>query len=150
MKKPMLAAVLIALASPFMAASANAQFFAKAEDAVKYRQGAFQMIKAHFSALQPVIKGQVPYDKARVAAEVSVLDVLSTLPWVAFGPGTEGGGALEVVWSDTNGFKAAQDKFLASLKPLTVAAQAGDLDKLRAAFVKTGASCKACHDNFRK
>lgn len=150
MNKPFLAAAVLALTAPFIAGTASAQFFAKAEDAIKYRQGAFQMIKAHFSALQPVIKGQVPYDKARVAAEVSVLDVLSTLPWAAFGPGTEGGGALEVVWSDTNGFKAAQDKFLASLKPLTAAAQEGDLNKLRAAFVDTGASCKACHDNFRK
>jgi len=150
MKKPFLAAVVLALAAPFVTGTANAQFFAKAEDAIKYRQGAFQLIRAHFSALQPVVRGQVPYDKARVAADVSVLNVISTLPWAAFGPGTEGGGALEVVWSDTNGFKAAEDKFLASLKPLTAAAQEGDIDKLRTAFANTGASCKACHDNFRK
>lgn len=90
MKKSFLATAVFVLTAPFMAATASAQFFAKAEDAVKYRQGAFQMIKAHFVALQPVIKGQVPYDKARVAADVSVLDVISTLPWAAFGPGTEG------------------------------------------------------------
>lgn len=150
MKKSLLAAMVLAVTAPFITGTATAQFFAKAEDAIKYRQGAFQMIRAHFAALQPVVRGQVPYDKARVAADVSVLNVISTLPWQAFGPGTEGGGALEVIWSDTNGFKAAEDKFLASLKPLTAAAQEGNLDKLRAAFVETGASCKACHDSFRK
>jgi len=149
-KKSYLASVVLALAAPFVAGTANAQFFAKAEDAIKYRQGAFQMIKSHYGALQPVVRGQVPYDQAKVAAEVSVLDVIATLPWRAFGPGTEGGGALEDIWIDPEGFKAAQDKFLTSLKPLTAAAQEGNLDKLRAAFVETGASCKACHDSYRK
>lgn len=150
MKKSFLASALFVAMTPFIASTAQAQFFGKAEDAIKYRQGSFQVIKAHFSALQPVVKGQTPYDKAAVAAEVSVLDVVATLPWAAFGPGTEGGDASDDIWLDPEGFKSAQDKFLATLKPLTAAAQEGNLDKLRAAFVDTGSSCKACHDSYRK
>lgn len=150
MKKAALLSLTLALATPFAAMNVQAQAFPKSEDAIKYRQGAFQMIKAHFVALQPVVKGQVPYDKAKVAANVAVLDVLAKLPWAAFGPGTEDGDAKEDIWLDPEAFKAAQKKFLDSLAPLTAAANEGDLKKLRAAFAKTGATCKACHDNFRK
>ena len=149
MKKSLLASLTLALAAPLLAANVNAQAFAKGQDAIDYRQGAFQIMKAHFSALQPVVKGQVPYDKAMVEANVQILDQVSKLPWKAFGPGTEGGDALDDIWLDEEGFKAAQKKYLDSLGPLTAAAQEGSLDKLKAAFVKTGASCKACHDSFR-
>jgi hypothetical protein len=33
---------------------------------------------------------------------------------------------------------------------LNVAAKAGNIDALKAAFGPAAASCKACHDNFRK
>ena len=150
MKKSFFAAALLAIAGPFLATSAHAEFFAKKEDAIKYRQGAFQLIRAHFANLQPVVKGQVPYDKAAVAADVYVLDVVSRLPWVAFAKGTEGGGADAAIWKDPAGFVKAQERFQVSLKQLTVAADSGDLAKLRAAVGDTGASCKACHDAFRK
>jgi len=150
MKKSFFAAVLFAMAGPFLVTSAHAEFFAKKEDAIKYRQGAFQLIRAHFANLQPVARGQVPYDKAAVAADVYVLNVVSRLPWAAFAKGTEGGGARDDIWKDPAGFIKAQERLQASLKELTVAADSGDLAKLRAAVGNTGASCKACHDAFRK
>lgn len=149
MKKSLLASLTLALAAPLVAVNVNAQAFGKSQDAIDYRQGAFQIMKAHFGALQPVVKGQIPYDKDMVLANVQILDQVSKLPWKAFGPGTEGGDALDDIWLDEEGFKAAQKKYLDSLGPLTAAAQEGNLDKLKAAFVETGASCKACHDNFR-
>lgn len=150
MKKSFVGLVAAGCASLFaLTAAAQTVQFAKPEDAVKYRQGAFQLIRAHFSNLQPVVRGQVPYDKAAVAADVYVLDVVAKLPWAAFAEGTKGGAAKDNVWSDPAGFKKAQEAFLASLGPLTKAADEGDLDKLRAAFAKTGASCKACHDTYR-
>lgn len=149
MKKSLFVSLALAVSAPLFAVNAHAQAFPKAEDAVKYRQGAFQIIKAHFGALQPVVKGQVPYDKTAVEANVVVLDQVSKLPWKAFGAGTEGGGAKDDIWLDAEGFKAAQQKYLDTLGPLTAAAKEGSLDKLKAAFAKTGASCKACHDSFR-
>jgi cytochrome c556 len=149
MKKSLFASITLALAAPLVAMNVQAQAFGKAEDAVKYRQGTFQIIKAHFGALQPVVKGQVAFDQAAVLADVEILDQVSKLPWKAFGPGTEGGGARPDIWLDEDGFKAAQQKYLDSLGPLTAAAKAGNLDQLKKAFAATGASCKACHDSFR-
>lgn len=148
MKKVSLIAMGVVLALPLFAGSAQAQF-AKAEDAVKYRQSAFQLIASHFGRMQPVVKGQAPYDKAAIKANVDLLVTLSALPWPAFGNGMTGGGAKPEVWSDSVGFKKAAENYQASVAKLSAAADAGDLDKLRAAFGETGASCKACHDSYR-
>ena len=148
MKKVSLIAMGMALAVPMFAGSAHAQF-AKAEDAVKYRQSALQLMASHFGRMQPVVRGQAPYDKAAIKANVDLLVTLSALPWPAFGDGMTGGGAKPEVWSDAAGFKKAVENYQASVAKLSAAANAGDLDKLRAAFGETGASCKACHDSYR-
>ena len=54
------------------------------------------------------------------------------------------------IWSDAAGFKQKQQAFQDNIVKLSAAADAGDLDKLRAAFGDVGASCKACHDSYRK
>ncbi len=140
MRKLSILLVSGALLSPLWMSSASAQF-AKPEDAIKYRQSAFVVMASQFGRMQSTVKGQVPYDAAAT---------LSTLPWGAFGPGTQGkSNAKPEVWSDAAGFKAAQTKFEGAVVKLSAAADSGDLDKLRAAFGDVGASCKACHDAYR-
>jgi cytochrome c556 len=137
------------LASALWVGSAQAQF-AKPEDAVKYRQSALQLIASHFGRMQPVMKGQVPYDAAAIKANVELLKTLSVLPWAGFVVGSQAGtSAKPEVWSDAAGFKAAQSKFEGAVDKLAVAANSGDLDRVRAAFGDVGASCKACHDSYR-
>jgi len=138
--------LIAALCTPF---AAQAQF-AKGEDAIKYRQSAFQLMGSHFGRMQPVMKGQIPYDKAAIAANIAVLNEVSKLPWAAFGAGTEGGDAKDDIWLDPEAFKKAQDKLTISLKALTTASDAGNFDNLRVAYGEVGASCKACHKAFRK
>ena len=137
------------LASALWVSSAQAQF-AKPEDAVKYRQSALQLIASHFGRMQPVMKGQVPYDAAAIKANVELLKTLSVLPWAGFVEGSQAGtSAKPEVWSDAAGFKAAQSKFEGAVDKLAVAANSSDLDRVRSAFGDVGASCKACHDSYR-
>ena len=137
------------LASAVWAGSVHAQF-AKPEDAIKYRQSALQLIASHFGRMQPVIKGQSPYDAAAIKANVELLKTLSVLPWAGFVAGSQAGtSAKPEIWSDAAGFKAAQTKFEGAVDKLAVAANSGDLDRVRAAFGDVGASCKACHDSYR-
>lgn len=139
------AAGLIALSStPSMAQ------FAKAEDAVKYREAAMTLMGSHFGRMAPVAKKEAPYDKEKIKENVALLNVLAKLPWAAYGKGTEGGEAKAEVWSDAEGFKQAQEKFKTGLGKLTVAADAGDFDAFRVAFGEVGKSCKSCHDSYRK
>lgn len=149
MKKLSILLVSGALLSPLWMSTASAQF-AKPEDAIKYRQSALVVLASQFGRMQPTIKGQVPYDAAAIKANVALVQTLSTLPWSAFGSGTQGNSSAKPeVWSDAAGFKAAQIKFEGAVVKLSAAADAGDLDKLRAAFGDVGASCKACHDSYR-
>jgi cytochrome c556 len=149
MRKLSILLVSGALLSPLWMSSAHAQF-AKPEDAIKYRQSAFVVMASQFGRMQSTVKGQVPYDAAAIKANVALVKTLSTLPWGAFGPGTQGKSAAKPeVWSDAAGFKAAQTKFEGAVVKLSAAADSGDLDKLRAAFGDVGASCKACHDAYR-
>ena len=141
-----LAAVVAAAALP-----AAAQF-AKPEDAVKYRKAALTVIGAHFSRVGAMASGRVPFD-AKVAAEnVEVVAELAKLPWSAFGEGTDKGEtrAKPEIWKEAGKFKEAADKFQAETVKLQAAAKTGNLDAIKTAFAATGASCKACHDNFRK
>ena len=149
MRKLSILLVSGALLSPLWMSSASAQF-AKPEDAIKYRQSAFVVMASQFGRMQSTVKGQVPYDAAAIKANVALVKTLSTLPWGAFGPGTQGkSNAKPEVWSDAAGFKAAQTKFEGAVVKLSAAADSGDLYKLRAAFGDVGASCKACHDAYR-
>lgn len=145
-----LIAVTCSLAGSLWAGSAHAQF-AKPEDAVKYRQSAFTLMGSHMGRMQPVIKGQAPYDAAAIKANVAILKTLSGLPWAGFTADSKSvsSSAKPDVWSDAAGFKAAQDKFNGAMTKLVAAADSGDLEKLRAAYGDVGASCKACHDTFR-
>jgi cytochrome c556 len=145
-------AMSLILAAVVAAALPAAAQFAKPEDAVKYRKASFTVIGAHFSRVGAMASGRVPFD-AKVAAEnVEVVAELAKLPWSAFGEGTDKGEtrAKPEIWKEAGKFKEAADKFQAETVKLQAAAKTGNLDAIKTAFAATGATCKSCHDNFRK
>ena len=140
------ASMVLTLALP-----AQAQF-AKPEDAIKYRKASFTVMSAHFGRLGAMASGRAPYDAKAAADNADTVSALAKLPWAAFGEGTDKGEtrAKPEIWKESAKFKEASDKMQAEIVKLNVAAKAGNLDALKAAFGPAGASCKACHDNFRK
>ena len=128
---------------------ANAQF-KKPEDAIKYRQNVFNVMANSFGKIGAVVKGEAPFNKDEVAKNAAVVAMLSTLPWQAFGPGTEGGNALPAIWSDNAKFKSAGEKMQVAVANLNTAAQSGDQEAIKKAFGAAGATCKGCHDDFKK
>ena len=149
MKKIKLLLLALTIAAPLFAQTAQAQF-AKPEDAIKYRQSAFTVMANSFGKIGAVVKGEAPYNKDEVAKNAAVVAMISTLPWQAFGAGTEGGKAQSDIWSDGAKFKAAADKMQVAVANLNTAAQSGDLESIKKAFGAAGQNCKACHDDFRK
>jgi cytochrome c556 len=131
------------------AGTAVAQF-QKPEDAIKYRQSVFTVLGNSFGKIGAVVKGEAPYNKDDVAKNVAIVAMMSTLPWQAFGAGTEGGKAQPAIWSDSAKFKAASEKMQLAVVDLNKAAQSGDLESIKKAFGATGQTCKGCHDDFRK
>lgn len=124
--------------------------FQKPEDAIKYRQSVFTVMANLFGKIGAVVKGEAPYNKDEVAKNAAVIATLSSLPWQAFGPGTEGGKAQSEVWSDSAKFKAASEKMQLAVADLNKVAQSGDLENIKKAFGAASQTCKGCHDDFKK
>ena len=144
--------VILAAIAPALVAGTGIAYaqFKKPEDAIKYRQSAFTVMANSFGKIGAVVKGEAPFNKDEVAKNAAVVAMISSLPWQAFGPGTEGGKAQSIVWSDNAKFKAASEKMQLAVADLNKAAQSGDLESIKKAFGTAGASCKNCHDDFKK
>ena len=144
--------LILASTATVLAIGAGVAFaqFQKPEDAIKYRQSAFTVMGNSFGKIAAVVKGEAPYNKDEVAKNAAIVATLSSLPWQAFGPGTEGGKAQPAVWSDNAKFKAAADKMQVAVANLNTAAQSGDLESIKKAFGAAGQTCKGCHDDFKK
>jgi cytochrome c556 len=141
---------LIAAAVLTMAAfSAQAQF-AKPEDAIKYRQSVLTVQARAFGAINAMNKGDVPFNAAAAQANAHIISTLSTLPWAAFGAGTENAKTKPEIWSDAAGFKVSSDKYVAAASALETAAKSGNADQVKTAWGALAGTCKQCHDAYRK
>ena len=145
-------ACLTLAAGLFAALPASAQTFAKAEDAIKYRQGALFVIGQHFGRIGAMANGRVPFDAKAAQENADTVAALAALPWAGFGPGTDKGAPTKAkpgVWTEQAKFQEHADKFQAEAAKLAAAAKTGSLDNLKAAFGPAANSCKACHDAYR-
>ena len=141
----------IAAAACALAAPASAQF-AKPEDAVKYRQSALFVMAQHFGRVGAMASGRAPYD-AKVATEnAEIVAEMAKLPWAGFGPGTDkiSQRAKPEIWTEQAKFKEHNEKLVAETGKLLAAAKTNNLDNLKTAFGSTAATCKGCHDVYRK
>ena len=143
-----IAALALAAVAATLSAPAAAQF-AKAEDAIKYRQGALFVMGQHFGRLGAMAQGKIPFDAKAAQDNAEVVLNMSKLPWAGFGPGTEGGKAKPAIWKEQAKYKEHADKFEAEAVKLAAAAKTGNLDNLKAAFGDAAGTCKACHDAYR-
>ena len=149
MKKLLPTAALLLAAT--LAAPAHAQF-AKAEDAINYRQSAFAVLGHHFGRLGAMANGKMPYDAKVAAADGDIIAAVSALPFTGFVPGTEKGHGTKVrpeAWKELPKVKEMEQKMITEVGKVSVAAKSGNLDQLKAAFGPASQTCKACHDNYR-
>jgi cytochrome c556 len=141
-----LAAVVSTLSLPAMAQ------FQKPEDAIKYRKSVMTVQAAHFGRIGAMVNGRVPYDAKVVADNAAIVETMSKLPWVAFGPGTDKGEtrALPAIWTEQAKFKEGADKMQSEVAKLSAASKTGNLDAVKTAFGAVLTTCKACHDDFQQ
>jgi len=140
-----------ALLSAATALPAAAQF-AKPEDAIKYRKGAFTVMAVHFGRVAAMANGKIPFDAKVAADSAEIATFMSKLPYAGFIEGSDKGEtrAEPKIWAEMDKFKAAAAKMQEEMAKLNVAAKSGNLDAIKVAAGETGKSCKACHDNYRK
>ena len=134
-----------------LSAAAQAQF-QKPEDAIKYRQSAFTLMGTHFGRIAAMAQGKLPYDAKAVEFNANVLATVVSLPYTAFGEGTDLGNtkAKPEIWKEMPKFKEAAETMQNAVAKLNAAAKGGNMDQVKAAVGDVGKSCKACHDNYRE
>jgi cytochrome c556 len=150
MKKLALSLAGAAFAAGALFAVPAAAQFAKVEDAIKYRKAAFTIMGANMGRLSAMARGDRPFDAAVAQASARTVDMAGHLPWEAFVPNSAAGDTRLKPEGLANAadFKAAADKMQAETAKLVTAS--ASLDTLRTQLGAVGASCKACHDKFRK
>ena len=149
MKRSTLAALVLAATGYLTALPASAQF-AKAEDAIKYRQSAFTLLTTHMGRLGAMARGDVPFDAAAAQASARVVEVVSHLPWDAFPPGSNTGAAKVKgdPWKDAANFSKLQAELKAQTAKLPDAV--ATLDGLKGQVGATSRACRNCHEQYRE
>ena len=132
------------------AAMAQTQTLASPDEAIKFRQATFKELQQNFKVIADMANGRASFDAAKADSSAARAAELIRQPWAGFGPGTEGGKAQPLVWQEQDQFKAGAARAEEEVGKLAAAAKTGNLDAIKTAVRAAGASCKACHDDFRK
>ncbi len=121
------------------------------EDAIKYRQAAFTMVKGNFGPMGAMVKGERPFDAAAFAKFAENFAVLAKMSDDGFIDGSDMGDtkAKPEVWEKRAEFDAKMKKFQELADKLAVAAKSGDLGAIKPQFGAAAKTCKACHDDFK-
>jgi cytochrome c556 len=141
----------LCLVGAMLSMPAAAQFQTP-ESAIKYRQGAFSVMAAHFARISMMSQGIQPFDAKAAAENADLVASLAKLPFTAFSPGSDKGvpnRATAAIWKESDKFKIASDRMIENVSKLQVATKSGDIEAIKAATGALGRTCKACHDDFR-
>lgn len=148
--KPLFAAIAAtAIALP---AIAQAQSI---ENAIAARQGQFQIMLLSLQTVGGMARGNVPYDAeaAQVAADnlvsVSMLHPGPFWPEGSDNMSVEGTRALPAIWDNLDDVVSIWEDFGAAAEGLQAVAGDGQA-ALGPALGQVGATCNACHDNYRE
>ena len=152
MRKIVIAAVLAALAG-----SALAQQSLKPEEMIKLRKAGYGFMSWNMGKIKANLDGS--FNKEQTAAAANAVAAIANSGMGAlFGPGTDKDVGDQKTRAKPELFMPQNQDKLRELamnlgreaNELARVAAAGDAAAIRTQFGKTGATCKACHDEFRR
>ncbi len=117
-----------------------------------YRQSWFAMLGMNFGPIGAMLKGEMPWDEARLQMFANDMAALTSMDVSrAFPPGSDKGTtrAKPEIWSDMDDFKAKLDDLKTAVAQLQAAAGSGDKQAIATAVGATGKACKSCHDEYK-
>lgn len=118
---------------------------------IEDRQAGMKQVGKAMGGFAAIAKGEAAYDAAVVKTNADSMLEGWKKAFANFTPGSEKGPpetyAKAEIWSDPEGFKAAQD---AALKALDAMAATSDEAGFKTALAGLGEGCKGCHTKFRR
>lgn len=119
--------------------------------AIAERKAAMKAVGGAAKAVGDIIKGDQPFDQAKVAAAYKTMEENFIKVKALFPDDSKTGGdttSLPAIWEKKADFLAKLDKAAADVK--TAAAAATDLEALKGAQKNVGANCGGCHKDYRE
>jgi cytochrome c556 len=145
MKKSAIAALLLAV----IALPALPQQM-KAENQVKYRRAAYQLMNLNFGSLDAMAENKKPFNRDEAARNAEFVALLASVPKGFFGEGTEKDTrAKPEIWKNRADFDAKMDKMVGEAQKLPAVVKTGDMGAFKKQVHEVGEACKACHDEYR-
>ena len=144
-------AILAACAAAVIAGTTSVAMADETNPVIVHRQGIYKMVSGHMNGLKSILllKGG---NTANLSWHADgIVDSFKHMG-AAYPAGSEVGEtkAKAAIWTDRAKFDEAGKKAFGAAVALAEVAKAGDLDKSTAAFKALGATCKACHEDFKK
>ena len=143
-----LATIFAAAAIAVVAVSATAVF--AQQDPIAARKAMMKANGQNAGAVAKMIKGEEPFDLAKVKAALAVFQDTAAKAPALFPANSMSGGetaALPKIWEDMADFKAKFAKFGEDAKAAETSIK--DLDSLKAGFPAVTKNCGGCHELYR-
>lgn len=142
-----LAASLFALVSTVAIAQA------KPDDAVRYRQQAYQVMLWNYAPMGAMVRGRVPFNAAEFQKRAVRVRQLSAMLLEGFtkesAQSTLKTDAKPEIWTNFADFESKMRAFETSTVTLVRVAKSADEAQMKAQFAKVSETCKACHDQYK-
>lgn len=118
---------------------------------VKQRQEAFKAMLRSFEPMRALLRAE-RFQAEEFARQADRFVSLREAPWSHFGPDTNypPTKAKAAVWERPQAFEDERQRFFERGDALLQAARSGDKATIQAAYDEVYASCKSCHDAFKK
>ena len=139
------------LSSALMALPA-ASHFDEDEMPQSYRQSYFALLAANFGPMVASVKGEIPWEQARMESWANDLAALSTLDVMrGFVDGSDKGTtrAKPEIWENKADFTSKMEALHKELATLQEVTAKGDRAKIAVQIGMAGKACKACHDEYK-
>lgn len=148
----LIAAVMLGVA-PFVSPSLPPAVAADPDEAVKARKAVLKEMGATMKELGRISKGDIEAERSSLIASAGTMKKLSGQPWGYFGQETSvsriDNDAKSTIWADPAGFRKAQEDFIAAAADLHSVAEKGDAKTIGEKIAALGATCGACHKQFK-
>jgi len=144
---PRTAAVLLLSLVPLLS-----QAETRIQSDIGYRKDIMMAMDWNLVRIAQMLRHQRPYDRARLLSEAHALQALSTMPWVAFVPGSDRGftKARPQIWQARSQFQAHALRFEKTVAQLSVSAAQGPLGDIAKPLERVVQGCHSCHHRYMK
>jgi len=126
----------------------------QAATAVTFRKSLLQLVRSNMGALGAMAKGKIPMDAEVIAVNASRIEFLGAmmhdyfaLDTTAFSVETD---AKDSVWKNHDDFTSKINDLVTAASDLQVLVANKQESDFREGIGALGASCKACHDEYKK